>query len=98
MEEHTPTNQALQGRKCRVTRRSDGPSVRSSTRERRLPYIDGPTLEWLGTPRQSVRFLWLIPITGVERNVKIEAGLEALEQAFERASFNYLDPRRASVV
>jgi len=63
-----------------------------------LPYLDGPELEWARVNGVDVRFLWLIPITLAERDFKAANGLEALEQAFEKAQFNYLDPRRASVV
>lgn len=62
-----------------------------------LPYLDGPKLEWLeGDPR--VRFLWLLPITNEEREFAKVNGLEALECRFETERFDYLDPRRPSVV
>ncbi len=61
-----------------------------------LPYLDGPTLEWMEEP--EVRFLWLIPITPRELELKTKEGLEALEERFERAQFDYLDPMRSSVV
>lgn len=61
-----------------------------------LPYLDGPDLEWLAEPR--VRFLWLIPISHAEVEFKRSHGMEALEERFEAARFNYLDPLRASVV
>lgn len=61
-----------------------------------LPYLDGPALEWLETPR--VQFLWLIPITEAEVAFKKRNGLEALEATFETTGFDYLDPRRPSVV
>jgi hypothetical protein len=61
-----------------------------------LPYLDGPELEWLQHPR--VRFLWLIPITVAELQFKKTHGLEALEERFEAKPFDYLDPRRPSVV
>ena len=54
----------------------------------------GPQLE-IGA---QCRVLWLLPITAEERAFKIEAGLEALEQKFEAAPFDYADPLRASVV
>ena len=60
-----------------------------------LPYLDGPTLEWLDEPR--VRFLWIVPITASELEFKRSAGIEALESAFEHAGFDYLDPQRRSV-
>jgi hypothetical protein len=61
-----------------------------------LPYLDGPRLEWMETPR--VRFLWLFPITRAELAFKKARGLDALEERFETARVDYLDPRRASVV
>lgn len=62
-----------------------------------LPYLDGPKLEWLPVDDWTVRCLWLVPITGPERNYKREQGLEALERVFEQ-DFNYLDPERPSLV
>jgi len=62
-----------------------------------LPYLDGPKLEWLNS-KQKIRFLWLIPITSAEVDFAKTQGLEALESKFEAANFNYLDPKRASVV
>jgi len=61
-----------------------------------LPYLDGPSLEWLRP--DGVRFLWLIPITKAEVDFKKSYGVEALEQRFESAQFDYLDPLRKSVV
>lgn len=61
-----------------------------------LPYLDGPALEWMETPR--VRFLWLVPITDAELELKKRDGVEALETMFEIAAFDYLDPQRRSVV
>jgi hypothetical protein len=61
-----------------------------------LPYLQGPDLEWLDSPR--VRFLWLIPVTLAEVEFKKVHGLERLEEEFEKQSFNYLDPHRPSVV
>lgn len=61
-----------------------------------LPYLDGPSLEWMAEP--LVRFLWLIPVTLAEVEFKKEQGMEALEEKFEAAQFNFLDPFRASVV
>jgi hypothetical protein len=63
-----------------------------------LPYLDGPRLEWLQTPRGMVRFLWLIPITLAEVRFMKQRGLEALERRFEIGTFNYVDPKRKSVV
>lgn len=61
-----------------------------------LPYLDGPSLEWMVAP--AVRCLWLIPITEEEREFKKSAGTEALEQRLEAAQFDYLDPFRRSVI
>lgn len=63
-----------------------------------LPYLDGPRLEWLTTVSGKVRFLWMIPVTPKEVKFAVQNGLEALENLLEKASFNYLDPARASVV
>lgn len=62
-----------------------------------LPYLDGPDLEIAEFAQAKLRFYWLIPITKEEREFKKIYGLDALEQKFEAASFNYLDPRRRSV-
>lgn len=61
-----------------------------------LPYLDGPELERLAEP--EVKFLWLIPVTEKEVAYKRKHGMEALEERFEEAQFNYLDPLRSSVV
>ena len=61
-----------------------------------LPYLDGPRLEWLPEPR--VRFLWLIPVTKAEIEFKKKRGMDALEERFEAAGFDYLDPLRPSIV
>jgi hypothetical protein len=63
-----------------------------------LPYLDGPSLERATAVGREVRVLWLIPITKAELEFKKERGVEALEEAFERMNFNYLDPARPSVV
>jgi Suppressor of fused protein (SUFU) len=63
-----------------------------------LPYLDGPSLEWLEGEGFNTRFLWLVPITPAEVAYKKKHGLEAFEAKLEAASFNYLDPKRASVV
>lgn len=63
-----------------------------------LPYIDGPDLEDLVVQDRTIKCYWLIPITRAEREYKVLHGLEALEEEFERTSFDYLDPRRGSVV
>lgn len=63
-----------------------------------LPYLDGPEFENYQTESKIIQFLWLIPITVSERNYKKQNGLEALEQKFDEANFNYLNPYRKSVV
>ena len=65
-----------------------------------LPYLDGPALEWLTLAKsdETTRFLWLIPITEAERDFRQRCGLEALEQRFEAASVDYLEPLRPSIV
>ena len=63
-----------------------------------LPYLDGPKLEWMEFGQAKVKFLWLIPVTSSEVEFKRAKGLAALERKFEKAKFNYLDPKRPSVV
>ena len=60
-----------------------------------LPYLDGPSFENF---QIGLKFMWLIPITVSEKNYKKQKGLEALEQKFDEAEFNYLDPYRKCVV
>ena len=63
-----------------------------------LPYLDGPSLEKASALGNDIRILWLIPITKAELEYKKQHGLDALEEAFERANFNYLEAGRPSVV
>lgn len=63
-----------------------------------LPFIDGPLLENMQYHSQTIKFYWLIPITKAEVEFKKENGTEALENAFEKANFNYLNPNRRSVI
>lgn len=63
-----------------------------------LPYLDGPSLEWMDNGERKIRFLWLIPITANEVAYKKQHGLDALESRFEAINFDYLDPTRRSVV
>jgi hypothetical protein len=63
-----------------------------------LPYLDGPKLEWLEESDQKIHFLWLVPITLAEVQFKMTHGLEALESRFDSSQFNYLNPKRTSVV
>ena len=61
-----------------------------------LPYIDGLELE---LPKGlETRCYWLLPITSQELVYKKNHGVEALEDAFERAELDYLNPLRPSVV
>lgn len=63
-----------------------------------LPYLDGPKLEWMESGSTRVRFLWVIPISGSEREFKKREGADALEAKFEQAQFDYADPERKTVV
>jgi hypothetical protein len=63
-----------------------------------LPYLDGPNLEFLEESGSETRFLWLIPVTKAEVEFARTDGLEALESRFQKLRFNYLDPKRQSVV
>lgn len=62
-----------------------------------LPYLFGETLEWLDDGQGGVRFLWLIPITPAELELKKREGSAALEDRFEECQFQYDDPLRPSV-
>ncbi|WP_433890640.1 suppressor of fused domain protein [Streptomyces sp. CA-111067] len=64
-----------------------------------LPYPFGPDFElctW--GDGAHARILWLLPITGAEKDFRHEAGLEALESRFDEQAINPVDPQRASVV
>jgi hypothetical protein len=63
-----------------------------------MPYPYGPKLEWLKLSDLCVRFLWALPITSREAAFMELNGLEALEQKFDAATLDYLNPFRASVV
>jgi len=63
-----------------------------------LPYLNGPSLEWLLLREVKVRCLWIIPVTTSEVEFKHARGMEALESKFEETQFNYLDPYRKSVI
>ena len=63
-----------------------------------LPYLFGPKLEHANIAGRPTRLLWLLPITAEEKRFKVQAGVDALEQAFESHYFNYLDPLRKPVV
>lgn len=64
-----------------------------------LPYLDGPKLENLTYEEdQTIKFYWLIPISKMEVDYKRTNGIEALEQKFSEAAFDYLSPNRESVL
>lgn len=63
-----------------------------------LPYLDGPDLENYSDGSVTRQILWLIPITEAERELRIESGLEALEEQFDYTQFNYLNPWRPCTV
>src|SRR5437763_16773349 len=63
-----------------------------------IPYPYGPKLEWLRLPEICVRFLWVLPITSREAAFVELNGLEPLEQKFDAATLDYLNPFRASVI
>jgi len=63
-----------------------------------LPYLDGPSMERFSFGGETVRCLWLIPITEDEKIFVNEHGIEALEAVFDSVDFDYRDPNRRSVV
>jgi hypothetical protein len=62
-----------------------------------LPYPWGPDLETCHVGDRHVDFLWLLPITRAEHDLKIASGLEALESLFEERGLRYWDAHRPSV-
>jgi hypothetical protein len=63
-----------------------------------LPYLWGPKLEHCLLTDRHIQVLWALPITSAEQAFRHEHGVDALEQRFEDAQINYLDPARKSVV
>ena len=63
-----------------------------------LPYPFGPDLETCHVGDRPVQFLWLLPVSGAERDLKVSSGLEALESRFEEVGLRYWQVDRASVV
>lgn len=63
-----------------------------------LPYMDGEDLEVFNFEGGHLHNLWLMPITEIERDYKIENGWDALEQRFEDCGLDYLNPHRTSCV
>lgn len=63
-----------------------------------LPYLHGPDLERCALPDGHARLLWLLPVTESEIAFRRKHGTEALEQLFDEAEINPVDPRRPAVV
>jgi hypothetical protein len=63
-----------------------------------LPYLDGPSLEWQDVGAEKIQHLWLLPISRSERELKVTAGVEALEALFESRGVAYADPTRDTLV
>jgi hypothetical protein len=63
-----------------------------------LPYLDGPKLENASIRGQTVKVLWLLPITPAERAFMVERGATALEAEFEKSGLQFVRPGRPSVV
>jgi hypothetical protein len=63
-----------------------------------LPYTIGKKFEHLQTDQFRIRFLWLLPITKNEADYIRKYNQEKLEEAFEKAEIEYLNPNRSSVV
>jgi hypothetical protein len=63
-----------------------------------LPYLDGVELELMRLDGKNVNFYWLIPISKREVEFKKKYVLESLEDEFEIAGFDYVNPVRPSVV
>lgn len=63
-----------------------------------LPYLDGPELEDCRIGGRAIKFYWFIPVTPSEIEFKKREGIDALEDKFDDSGFDYVDPRRKSVV
>ncbi|WP_185078529.1 suppressor of fused domain protein [Nonomuraea jabiensis] len=62
-----------------------------------LPYPFGPDFEVCAWDGGHARILWLLPITSAERDLIMNAGLEAFESLLEEKRVDYTDPHRSSV-
>jgi Suppressor of fused protein (SUFU) len=62
-----------------------------------LSYPFDPGLQTCHVGDRHVEFLWLLPITEAERELKISSGLEALESRFEQVGLKYWQVDRVSV-
>lgn len=63
-----------------------------------LPYPFGPDLQTCHVGDRHVEFLWLLPITEAERDLKVASGLEALESRFDEVGLKYWQTDRASII
>ena len=63
-----------------------------------LPYPYGPELEKADAVEPGLRLLWLVPIHASEAEFLQQNDVEALEQRFEDASIDFVDPARPPVV
>lgn len=62
-----------------------------------LPYPFGPELQTCHVGDRHVEFLWLLPITEAERDLKVASGLEALESRFDEVGLKFWQIDRVSV-
>ncbi|WP_204058609.1 suppressor of fused domain protein [Microbispora corallina] len=62
-----------------------------------LPYPFGPDFEVCAWDGGHARILWLLPITPAERDLIMNAGLEAFESLCEEKRIDYTNPHRPSV-
>jgi hypothetical protein len=63
-----------------------------------LPYPYGPDLEICILKDATVKYLWLLPINTAEHEYLCTNGLEALEQKFDEAEIDFLNPDRPPVI
>lgn len=63
-----------------------------------LPYPFGPDLRTCHVGDRHVEFLWLLPISEAERDLKVSSGLEALESRFDEIGLKYWQVERPSAV
>jgi hypothetical protein len=63
-----------------------------------LPYAYGPDLEVCSWNAGHIRVLTALPITPAERALKVNQGLEKLEQRLEDTAADFANPLRPSVV
>jgi Suppressor of fused protein (SUFU) len=63
-----------------------------------LPYPYGPNFEYVRWKRNTLRLLWLLPITAAEAAFIAVDGVEAFEARLEGMAVSFTDPMRPSVV